>query len=105
MNKALLFLSCFLSVAADMMLVAWAKGSRSPWYLFAAAFVINAFGIAVWTYTMRMGIESATAITIYAVFTVAGCALLGHFQFGETLSTVNIIGVILGIVSLILVSL
>ena len=63
MNKLLLILSCVVAVIADMMLVWFAKKPNHPILFFIGAFLINAFGIAVWTYTMMKGIESATAIT------------------------------------------
>ena len=53
---------------------------------------------------MRKGIESAAAITIYAIFTVISCTLVGYFKFHENLSGINLIGLIIGILSLILIS-
>lgn len=104
MNKLLLILSCVVAVIADMMLVWFAKKPNHPILFFIGAFLINAFGIAVWTYTMMKGIESATAITFYAVATVAGCSILGYYVFGEHLSNINLAGVILAVVALILMS-
>lgn len=53
---------------------------------------------------MRLGMNSATAITMYAVATVIGCTLMGNVLFGEKLSTLNVLGIVIGILSLILVA-
>lgn len=105
MAKFLLFLSCFSAVIADMMLVWFAKHKNASPVLFWSAFLINAFGIYVWQYSMRKGIESATAITVYCLLTIAGCTALGYFFFQEHLSLVNWCGIVLAIISLFLITL
>ena len=105
MNKLLLYLSCISAVIADMMLVYYAKKESHPLWLFITALVINTCGIFIWTYSMKKGIESATAITVYAIFTVAGCSFLGFAIFHEPLSLMNKIGLFTAIISLILISL
>jgi multidrug transporter EmrE-like cation transporter len=55
-------------------------------------------------YTMKKGIESATAITFYALFTVAGCSFLGFVIFKEPLSLVNGVGLALAVIALVLIS-
>lgn len=104
MGKFLLFLSCFTAVIADMMLVWYAKHKDATPLLFWTAFVINAIGIYVWQYSMRKGIESATAITVYCLLTTAGCTALGYFFFQEELSLTNWCGIILAIIALILIT-
>jgi multidrug transporter EmrE-like cation transporter len=104
MNKILLILSCIVAVAADMLFVWWAKKDSHPTWSFIVGIILLNIATLVWMYTMRKGIESATAITFYALFTVAGCSFLGFMVFKETLSLVNSIGLALAFVSLIMIS-
>lgn len=104
MNKLLLFASCFIAVVADMLLVWWAKNPKHPLWSLIIAVILNSIGMFIWTYTMKNGIESATAITFYALFTVAGCSFLGFVIFNEPLSMTNTIGLIMGFIALILIS-
>ena len=85
-NKLLLIASCVLAVISDMLFVWWAKNqSHQIWYLVVAMLLLNVTGL-LWSYTMYKGIESATAITFYALLTVAGCSFLGFVIFGEHIS-------------------
>ncbi len=105
MNQFLLLVSCFVAVIADMLFVWWAKKDTHPTIAMILALVLCNIAALVWSYTMRKGIESATAITFYALFTVAGCSFLGFVIFKEPLSFTNTVGLILAIVALILISL
>jgi multidrug transporter EmrE-like cation transporter len=104
-NRLLLFLSCAIAVVADMLFVWWAKEESHPIFAIILGLVLANIASLVWMYTMREGIESATAITFYALFTVAGCSFLGFVIFKEPLSPVNVTGLILSLVALILISL
>jgi multidrug transporter EmrE-like cation transporter len=104
MNQILLLLSCFVAVAGDMLFVWWAKKDTHPTLAMVLALILCNIAALIWSYTMRKGIESATAITFYALFTVAGCSFLGFVIFKEPLSVINSIGLALGIVALILIS-
>ena len=104
-NTLILFASCIVAVAADMAFVWWAKQETHPvWFLATAIVLLNGASI-LWVYSMRAGIESASAITCYALFTVAGCSLLGYLVFGEALSSVNAVGLFLALVALVLINL
>jgi multidrug transporter EmrE-like cation transporter len=105
MNKLLLFASCVLAVAADMLLVWWAKKSTHPSLSLILGLALVNAGALVWAYTMKKGIESATAITFYALFTVAGCSLLGFLVFKEHLTRINAIGLVLALIALVMISL
>ena len=105
MNKFLLIISCVVAVVADMLFVWWAKkDNHSNWAWIIGILLLNIATI-VWMYTMRKGIESATAITFYALFTVAGCSFLGIIIFKEVISTLNITGLILALIALFLIGL
>jgi multidrug transporter EmrE-like cation transporter len=105
MTKLILFLSCIIAVIADMALVWWAKQPDHPIMALVLGIVLNLCGLMVWAYSMRKGIESAMAITVYALFTVAACSLLGFLIFKEPLSFTNSIGLGLALIALIMISL
>lgn len=104
MNQLILFTSCFVAVIADMMFVWWAKRETHPSFVLIIGIILCNVAAFVWAYSMRKGIESATAITFYALFTVAGCSFLGFIIFHEHLSMVNGIGLVLAIIALIFIS-
>ena len=105
MEKIILVASCIVAVVADMLLVWWAKqGDHPTWILVLSLILLNAAAV-IWAYSMYKGIESATAITFYALFTVAGCSLLGFLVFKETLTAVNAVGIGLSFIALILIGL
>lgn len=105
MNKLLLFFSCIVAVIADMLFVWWAKRDNHPVFAMILGMVLLNIASIAWMYTMRKGIESATAITFYALFTVAGCSFLGFVVFKEPLSLMNGIGIGLALVALVLIGL
>ena len=97
--------SCVVAVIADMLFVWWAKRINHPsWAAIIGIILLNIAAVA-WMYTMKKGIESATAITFYALFTVAGCSFLGFVIFKEPVSTTNAIGLVLAVIALVLISL
>jgi multidrug transporter EmrE-like cation transporter len=103
MEKLILIASCVVAVAADMLLVWWAKQADHPaWILILGMILLNVAAV-VWAYSMYKGIESATAITFYALFTVAGCSLLGFLVFKEALTAVNAVGIGLSLIALVLI--
>jgi multidrug transporter EmrE-like cation transporter len=102
--KLILFLSCFFAVAADLSLVWWAKRPLHPPLALVFGVTVAMCSLFVWGYSMRRGIESATAITVYALSTVAACSLLGWLVFKEPLSTTNAIGMALAVPALVLLT-
>src|SRR5271157_6044924 len=104
MKKLLLIISCVVAVVADMLFVWWAKKDNHPPFAIILGLVLMNIAGLVWAYTMKNGIESATAITFYALFTVAGCSFLGFVIFKESLSFVNSLGLVLALVALIMIS-
>ena len=103
MNKLLLIISCVVAVVADMLFVWWAKKDTHPNWSWILGMVLLNIATLVWMYTMRKGIESATAITFYALFTVAGCSFLGFMIFHEHMSVINIIGICFALIALVLI--
>jgi multidrug transporter EmrE-like cation transporter len=104
MAKLILFLSCVMAVIADMMLVWYAKHTKSSIWIFVSAIILSVVGIFVWQYSMRKGIESATAITVYCILTTIGCTILGQYFFGEILIMKQWVGIGLAIVALLMIN-
>ena len=92
-----------VAVLADTLLVWWAKKESHPTYAIVLGMVLMNISGFIWAYTMRKGIESAMAITFYALFTVAACSFVGFVVFHEPLSTVNVAGIFLALISLVLI--
>lgn len=103
MNKILLIASCLVAVIADMMMVWWAKKDTGHNFMLILALIFVNVASLIWAYTMRKGIESAIAITFYALFTVAGCSFLGFIVFHEPLSATNLVGIVLALIALVLI--
>lgn len=103
MNKLLLIASCVVAVLADTLLVWWAKKESHPTYAIVLGMILMNVAGFIWAYTMRKGIESAMAITFYALFTVAACSFLGFVIFHEPLSITNIVGIFLALIALVLI--
>ena len=87
-----------------MLFVWWAKRDNHPTWSWVLGIILLNIATIIWMYTMRKGIESATAITFYALFTVVGCSFLGFVVFYEPLSFINLLGIVLGIIALIMIS-
>lgn len=104
MNKLLLLFSCILAVVADMIWVWWAKSKDHSKGLLITGYMFSLIALVLWIYSMLKGITAAQAITIYALFTIAGCTALGYLVFNENLSTTNWIGMILAVIALIMIS-
>ena len=104
MDKLLLIASCVVAVVADMLFVWWAKKETHPAWSWIIGIILLNVATVVWMYTMKKGIESATAITFYALFTVAGCSFLGFVIFKEHLSFINSLGLVIGFIALIMIS-
>ena len=104
MSKLLLIASCVVAVVADLLFVWWAKEDAHPAWSWIVGIILLNIATVVWMYTMRKGIESATAITFYALFTVAGCSFLGIVIFKEPFKFINLLGIIMGVIALIMIS-
>ena len=102
--KWILVLSCVVATVSDMFLGWWAKKDTHPVACLILGFILLNLAGLIWAYSMRRGIESAVAITFYALATVLGCSWLGVVVFKEPLSLSNGVGIALGLVALILVS-
>lgn len=104
MNKLLLFLSCVIAVVSDISYVWYSKNNEHSLTALVIGIIGSIISVSIWVYTMKHGIESTMAITVYALLTVAGCSCLGYFIFHEPLSLQNKIGLLLAMAALLLIS-
>lgn len=104
MNKLILILSCITAVIADMLFVWYAKKVDHPVHIAVTGLFLANISICVWSYSMREGIESSMAITMYCLLTMIGCTILGYFVFKEDLTLLNWIGIGLAIVAILFIS-
>jgi multidrug transporter EmrE-like cation transporter len=102
-HKIILFISCIVAVFADTLLVFYAKTKSNTPALLIVGIVLMNISALVWTYSMRKGIESSVAITVYALFTVAACSSIGIWIFKDHLSATNIAGIVLALVALVMI--
>lgn len=105
MQKIILISSCLLAVVADTLFVLYAKSKSHANWLLISGLTLIVFASAIWAYSMRKGIESTMAITYYALLTVIACSLVGVLIFHESLSPLNIAGIILALIALVMIGL
>lgn len=87
-----------------MMFVLYSKKSQHSLSLLVVTLLLNMIGCILWCYSMKKGIESSMAITVYAILTTIGCSLLGVLIFKETISIINIIGIGIALIALYLIN-
>ena len=91
-----------LEVIADIFLKKWSINSRN--ILFISGLVIYFVATIFWAISLKYELMSK-AITIFFVLNMILVVLAGVLMFGEKLSLINKLGILLGIVSLVLVEL
>jgi len=91
-----------LEVIADLFLKKWSITGRN--YVFAAGVVIYLIATILWGFSLKYELMSK-AITIFFVLNMILVVLAGVLIFGEEISLINKLGILLGIISLILVEL
>ena len=92
----------FAEIFADFLFKKWVIGSNK-WFLIIGicAYLISTI---FWAFSLRY--ESLSkAISIFTILSLIVVVLMGVYVFNEHLSITNVIGIVLGIVSIILVSL
>lgn len=103
--KALFLLLIFLAVAfeaaADIFFKKWSMESRTA--LMVIGMVLYAIGTFIWAYSLKYEFLSK-AISVFTIVNLIVIILVGVFFFKEELTTLNIIGIALGVVSVGLLS-
>jgi small multidrug resistance pump len=98
-SRTLLLIAIFFEAVADVLFKEWSIDNKT-FYLVAglAIYFISTVG---WAYSLRHNLLSK-AITIFTVLNLLLVLLAGYFIFNERLSTLNKVGVVLGVISVIL---
>ena len=105
MNLKVIFLilivtASVLEVIADLFLKKWSMNGRN--WIFVLGIVIYLVATFFWAFSLKYELMSR-AITVFFVLNMILVVLAGVLIFGEKLSIVNKLGILLGIVSLVLV--
>jgi multidrug transporter EmrE-like cation transporter len=98
---SLLLAAVLGEVTGDLLFRKW--GIEKKWTVFVAAIVIYNIATLMWGFSLQY-IQVSTGIIILGVLNVVLVVIGGLVFFGEKLSTVQIVGVVLGIASLTLLS-
>jgi len=96
----LIVVASLLEVGADLLLKKWSLGNRNVWLILGIGIYLVA--TIFWAFSLKYDLMSR-AITIFFVLNMVLVVLAGVLIFGEKLSLVNKIGILLGIVSLVVV--
>jgi len=91
-----------LEVIADVLFKRWSLEGRS--ILLALGLALYFAGTVVWAYSLKYEYLSK-AITVFTVLNLVLVILAGVLLFDEQLSTINKVGVALGVLSVVLVQL
>lgn len=100
----LLLITCavLLEAAADIFFKKWASAHGPS--LFAVGLVLYTLGTLLWAYSLRFDTLSRS-IVVFAVLNLIVVVLAGVYVFGEHLEPVHVLGILLGIASIVLLHL
>lgn len=76
---------------------------KGHWYLWVAAIVAYIITNTFWLWSIRNGSGLARGALIFSVCSAVGASIIGIYFYGETTNKIQIIGMILGVLSLILI--
>lgn len=96
----LVTLAALFEGAGDVLLKKWAVDGRSIFFMVGVAVYIVA--TIVWAYTLKYEFLSK-AISVVSIINLIVVILVGVLYFKEDLSTINKIGILLGIISIVLI--
>jgi uncharacterized membrane protein len=102
---SLLAIAVLFEGTADLLFRKWGidrQAGRGSWMFFAISLGIYVIGSVSWGLSLQFQ-EVSRGIVAFAVLNVLMVAAAGVWLFGEHLSTVNRIGILLGTLSLVLV--
>jgi multidrug transporter EmrE-like cation transporter len=105
MNKfalGLITLAVFFEVIGDVLFKYWSINSKTTFIVIGV--LIYSIGTIIWAYSLKFDLLSKQ-ITIFTVLNLIAVVLVGFFLFKEEVSIVNMIGITLGVISVILVQL
>ena len=105
MNKIGLLLiggAVFFEVIADIILKYWSINSKTVFVI--GGIIIYTIGTTLFAYSLKFGNLSKMG-TIFTVINLIVIVLVGLLMFKEEASFINMIGILLGVISVILVQL
>jgi multidrug transporter EmrE-like cation transporter len=76
---------------------------KGGWPLWVAAIISYIITNAFWLWSMRSGAGLARGAVIFSVFTAIGASIAGIYFYGESTNKIQLIGMALGVLSLILI--
>ena len=89
-----------LEVVADIMFKKWATENKN--LLMMGGLLIYLVGTIIWAFSMRYNLFSK-AVSIFSILNFVAAVLVGVLLFKEDLSSINRLGIALGLVSIILI--
>ena len=91
-----------LEVGADIFLKKWAIGNRGSFFLIGVAGY--AVATVFWGLSLKFDLMSRL-ISVFMILNLVAVVLVGVLYFGEKLTPVNMVGIALGILSVVLIEL
>ena len=105
MNKLgllLIAVAVLFEIIADILFKYWSMNSRTVFIVIGL--IIYSVGTIIWAYSLKFN-NLSKAITIFTVLNLIVIVLIGYYLFKEEVSFTNVIGILLGVISVILVQL
>ena len=99
---ALIFVAVVFEVVADIFFKKWALAEGKVFL--AVGLVLYFVGTVIWAYSLKFE-DLSKAIVVFVVLNLILAVLAGAYLFGETLTTMQKLGVALGILSVVLLEL
>jgi len=96
----LIILATVLEVTGDIFFKKWSMGGKNV--ILILGFIIYTIGTIFWAFSLKYDFLSR-AISVLSILNLIIVVLVGVLYFNETLSFVNKIGIVLGILSLVLI--
>jgi multidrug transporter EmrE-like cation transporter len=98
---SLVFVAVLFEAAADIYFKKWSMESRN--ILLGIGMALYTVGTLIWAYSLKYEFLSK-AISIFTILNLIVIVLVGVLFFKEELTTLNILGIILGVISVSLLS-
>lgn len=76
---------------------------KSHWYFFIGAILAYVLANVFWLFAIKNGSGLARGATIFSVVSALLAIIIGFYFYGEQINKIQIIGMILGTISLILI--
>lgn len=98
----LLLVAVTFEVVADILFKQWAIANKTAFLLIG--FALYSIGTLFWAYSLQFQ-QLSKSIIVFTLLNLIAVLLAGVLVFQEKLSFINIIGILLGLVSIILLEL